>query len=68
MSQALPTSIMNIQEQLMQLLAQQAIAITALQQQIIAMMIDGQTWKADVAKLPMFSGKREEVIPFINAC
>jgi len=59
---------MNIQEQLMQLLAQQAIAITALQQQIIAMMIDGQTWKTDVAKLPMFSGKREEVIPFINAC
>ena len=52
----------------MQLLAQQAIAITALQQQIIAMMIDGQTWKADVAKLPMFSSKREEVTPFINVC
>jgi len=24
--------------------------------------------KIDVAKLPMFSGKREEVIPFINVC
>ena len=68
MSQQPPTSIMSTEEQLMQLLAQQTIAIIALQQQIAAMIIDRQMRKVDVAKLPMFSGKREEVIPFINVC
>ena len=43
------------------------MAIMALQQQIAAMMIDGQIQKANVAKPLMFSSKREEVTPFINA-
>lgn len=43
------------------------MAIIALQQQIAAMMIDRQTQKANVAKLLIFSSKREEVTSFINA-
>ena len=43
------------------------MAIIALQQQIAAIMIDRQTQKANVAKLLIFSSKREEVTSFINA-
>ena len=52
----------------MQLLAQQAIAVIALQQQITVIIIDRQMQKADVAKPSMFGSKREKVTPFIDVC